>query len=253
MSEHNQLSKINYIWFRGVLGWGCTTAILWSLAMSFFKGGGSGFWDYLLISIFIFPIGGYFWGAWMWKRRCFTDSSTLSSNRENLFGRPDNSSNEQAIKLQNSESLTVYMKPARKLAWICIALFSSFSILSFFIGLYIIVLLHLAFAGLGVYLLLTSGSISINTQKIRLQNNIGCYEIFWDEVNYIETDSMRGALVFNGGNKRVAFPGPAWWAGPDKMAFISLLDAEIKNRSILTKKSQKALWRLSKNSKINSG
>lgn len=50
----------------GVFGWGITTAILWSVAMAWLGPPGP-FWVYLSMAIVLFPIGGWFWGAIMWR------------------------------------------------------------------------------------------------------------------------------------------------------------------------------------------
>jgi uncharacterized membrane protein len=50
----------------GVLGWGVSTAILFSLYQGYSQG-----WDrlvyWLIVSLVIFPIGGWFWGVAMWR------------------------------------------------------------------------------------------------------------------------------------------------------------------------------------------
>ena len=55
-----------FIWLHGVVGWGVTVAIFWSFWMGATRG-----WDQfpLLLSVALvaFPIGGYFWGAGMWR------------------------------------------------------------------------------------------------------------------------------------------------------------------------------------------
>lgn len=50
----------------GVLGWGVPTAILFALYQGFTIGWGS-FPYWLGLSLVIFPIGGWFWGAMMWR------------------------------------------------------------------------------------------------------------------------------------------------------------------------------------------
>jgi hypothetical protein len=48
------------------LGWGVTTGITFSIVMAAIQG-----WDRLPIllplALVLFPIGGIFWGKWMWK------------------------------------------------------------------------------------------------------------------------------------------------------------------------------------------
>jgi hypothetical protein len=59
--------RTRYILLYGVLLWGLFTGILWSIVMSAVQG-----WErlplYLMLALIGFPIGGYFFGAWTWKR-----------------------------------------------------------------------------------------------------------------------------------------------------------------------------------------
>ncbi len=63
---------------KWALGWGFTTAILFSFISAFFEPGGfykyagfhfEWFWGQLVIAIFVFPIVGFFAGLWFWKRQ----------------------------------------------------------------------------------------------------------------------------------------------------------------------------------------
>jgi hypothetical protein len=56
-----------YILLSGILGWGIPTAILFSLILCRFKPGIDQFILRLVISLVIFPIGGYFFGSAMWR------------------------------------------------------------------------------------------------------------------------------------------------------------------------------------------
>ncbi|MEK4511954.1 hypothetical protein EJP82_17550 [Paenibacillus anaericanus] len=64
----------HFIINTGVIRWGLGTAILFSIIVTYMNKGAAGITftdqDFLrnfIISLIIFPIGGYFWGAWMWK------------------------------------------------------------------------------------------------------------------------------------------------------------------------------------------
>ena len=51
----------------GVLYWGISVAVIWSLAMGVLEGWNQ--FPFLLIgALIIFPIGGYFWAGWTWRR-----------------------------------------------------------------------------------------------------------------------------------------------------------------------------------------
>jgi hypothetical protein len=59
--------RSRYIWLFGVVGWGVFTGLIWALILGWQQG-----WDrlpaLLAFGLIGFPIGGYFWGDWMWKR-----------------------------------------------------------------------------------------------------------------------------------------------------------------------------------------
>lgn len=57
--------KWHYIFVYGVLGWGVSTAILFSLLQAF--SGEASFFDAIPLSLIMFPVGGFFWGVFMWS------------------------------------------------------------------------------------------------------------------------------------------------------------------------------------------
>lgn len=64
--------KSRFIWVYGVLGWGVSTAILFSVLTEMTKGWFSvenhhSFLIRLPISLVLFSVGGYFWGLWTWR------------------------------------------------------------------------------------------------------------------------------------------------------------------------------------------
>ncbi|QZY53623.1 peptidylprolyl isomerase [Crassaminicella profunda] len=68
-----QKGKSYFIWRKGVLGWGIPTAILFQVSMAILNNGlnidaftSRKFILNLVTSVIVFPIGGYFWGMWMW-------------------------------------------------------------------------------------------------------------------------------------------------------------------------------------------
>lgn len=69
----------NFIWKRGVLGWGLGTAVLWSILMQVISPQ-EPLWLRPLIAVILFPIGGYVWGVWAWKlaEKKYSDSENSS-------------------------------------------------------------------------------------------------------------------------------------------------------------------------------
>lgn len=61
-----RMGRRTYILRYGVILWGGLTGLLWAAAMPFVVENWS-FWIGLVLALVGFPIGGYFWGAWMWR------------------------------------------------------------------------------------------------------------------------------------------------------------------------------------------
>ncbi|RMF07330.1 MAG: hypothetical protein D6762_07765 [Candidatus Neomarinimicrobiota bacterium] len=79
-AEIRRMGRMKFIWFRGVLVWGVSTAILWSLfmmALPYFHE----LRPSLGTAIILFPIGGYFWGVWVWK---FAEKQYLEATKHNV-------------------------------------------------------------------------------------------------------------------------------------------------------------------------
>ncbi|REK77043.1 hypothetical protein [Paenibacillus paeoniae] len=62
--------KKNFIIFTGILGWGVPTGILFSTTSTFFNNQelimNQEFYQTLLTSLVLFPLGGIFFGLWTW-------------------------------------------------------------------------------------------------------------------------------------------------------------------------------------------
>jgi hypothetical protein len=59
--------RSRFIWLFGVVWWGVVTGLMWAVMMAWMHG-----WNELPLllpfALIGVPIGGYFWGAWMWNR-----------------------------------------------------------------------------------------------------------------------------------------------------------------------------------------
>jgi hypothetical protein len=68
--------KWHFVLWRGVVGWGITTAILFKLIMFFLEG--RPFTDALLTAFIMFPTGGILFGLTMWfvMKRNYDKSQT---------------------------------------------------------------------------------------------------------------------------------------------------------------------------------
>jgi hypothetical protein len=72
-----KLGRGKFVLRYGVLGWGISTAILFSLIMGFTEGW-DGFVFKLIPALIIFPLGGFVWGRLMWAFLERTDKRAVS-------------------------------------------------------------------------------------------------------------------------------------------------------------------------------
>ena len=81
-SKTRRIGRNRFILIYGVLIWGITVAIFWSVIMNYLMG-----WSFiplLLGALVVFPVGGYFFGSAVWNQgesrfeRFQSDASTNS-------------------------------------------------------------------------------------------------------------------------------------------------------------------------------
>src|SRR5438045_2673572 len=67
-AKTRSLGRRHFILVRGVCGWGGLTFIFMS-TFSFFQHSGfnPAFWMSVIVGLFICPLAGYTWGAWVWR------------------------------------------------------------------------------------------------------------------------------------------------------------------------------------------
>lgn len=111
-------------------------------------------------------------------------------------------------------------------------------------------LTFLAFVGMGIYLLLTAGSLEVTGETISYRSPIARYQINLSEVIYIEIDSRGNSIVFCGKNKRLVALGPMYWAGTDKKRILHWVGRETDKRGIEIRTTEWAMYRFSKNTRV---
>ena len=111
-------------------------------------------------------------------------------------------------------------------------------------------LLFLLFGCIGVPLLLFAGTVEMDSKTIVYRTPLARYQIRWDEVTRIELDRVGSSAVFWGENKRLAALGPYYWQGADRRDMLLLFAAQIDKLGITMQRSEKAMFRLSKNTKV---
>jgi hypothetical protein len=139
---------------------------------------------------------------------------------------------------------------ARIVSWACIGFFLFCAVMSWRAGQGNVSPYFLIFVAMGIYLLVTVGTVEITSDFVTYKTPWATYAIRWEEVERIEIDALGGALVFAGTNKRVVTIGPAYWSGKDKQQLIALFRATAERRNIPVVPTQAALFKLSKNTKV---
>lgn len=147
--------------------------------------------------------------------------------------------------------LVIKHTPCKVLGWIVVA-FCVFAIVgSWNAGAYNASLLFLVFAGLGVYLILGSGSMHLDSDYITYHLPLRSYQIKWNEVRHIEIDAGGGNMVFAGDDKRLAVIGPAFWSGKDKIYLHKYMNEQLDKYNLEVRVTAKAMFRLSKNTRLS--
>ena len=113
-------------------------------------------------------------------------------------------------------------------------------------------LFFLVFVSLGVYMLLFSGTLEMNSEIIIFRTPLMRYQMRWDEVTRLELDRVGSSIVFWGENKRLVGMGPYYWQGADKKDMLLLVAAQIDKLGITQEQSERAMFRRSKNTRVRS-
>ena len=138
----------------------------------------------------------------------------------------------------------------RVVGWISILFFLFGTIGAWRAGAYKPALIFLVFVGLGVFLLLYSGTLEMNSEIILFHTYLKRFQIRWDEVTRIELDRMGSTMVFGGENKRLVGTGPYYWQGADRTDMMLLVATQIDKLGITVQQSEKAMFRRSKNTRV---
>ena len=148
------------------------------------------------------------------------------------------------------QSLIVKHTPYRVVAWVEITFCVFCGVVSWRAGARGVALVFLLSCFVGVLIVLSSGSMHIDSESIRYYLPLASYEIHWKEVHSIEMDAQGGNMVFIGENKRLAVNGPMSWSGKDKLEMSNLITTQIEKYEIQVRITSKAMLRLSKNTRV---
>jgi hypothetical protein len=143
--------------------------------------------------------------------------------------------------------LTVRSTAVEVIAGLTVVFFTLCSALSWWAGQGGVAPWFLIFVALGALLLVKAGSVEMNQEFISHKNLWARHLLKWEDVDRIEMDAQGGAMVFLGGEKRLALLGPAYWSGRDKTELLALLACMIEEKKIAVRQTRSALFKLSKN------
>jgi hypothetical protein len=119
----------------------------------------------------------------------------------------------------------------RVIGWICILFFLFGTIGAWRAGAHKPALIFLVFVGLGVFLVLFSGTLEMTSEIIIFHT-------------YLKR------IVFWGENKRLVGMGPYYWQGADRKDMLLLVATQIDKLGLTVQQSEKAMFRRSKNTRV---
>jgi len=108
-------------------------------------------------------------------------------------------------------------------------------------------------SAVAAYLLLSSGPIEVNFDRVTRITPRGRYTMRWEEVEMVEADHQGQAIVLSGGGKCLPLPGPAWWSGKQKADVFEFFLAQFQERGITVHETGKALLRRCRNAEVLRG
>jgi hypothetical protein len=149
-----------------------------------------------------------------------------------------------------TEDLIIKHTSSKVVGWVCVAFSIFCSAGALYAGDHRSSLFLLGFVALGGFIILSSGSMQMDSDSIRYYLPLRSYRLEWNEVQSIEIDSQGGSMVFVGENKRLAVNGPTLWTGKAKFDMSRLIAAQIDRYGIEIRPTEKAMFRFSKNTKV---
>lgn len=139
----------------------------------------------------------------------------------------------------------------KSIGWFGLILFLSMASISLYIGITLAFIFFLVFFIFNIYMLLTIGYMEVDSESIRYYSPRGKYQMKWEEIEYIEIDQQFNNMAFFGDNKTLNVIGSTGWSDKEaKRETGTFIAEQIKNLGIEIKRTQKAMFRISKNTKI---
>lgn len=101
--------------------------------------------------------------------------------------------------------------------------------------------IFLCFGAICVFLIVTTGELSMSEDEVIYESRLGTYKLRWDEIERIEVDSTNTGMIFYSRQKgkRLSVFGPTYWSGPDGESMNALLSAQLQKRGITVRTSMR--------------
>jgi len=147
--------------------------------------------------------------------------------------------------------LTVRMRFVRLLGWIGVVEFLGFATLAFVSGSPALAFGFAPFIALSAYLVAYDGTLCVTAREITYACPLGSFAIAWNEIEFLETDAIGQMLVLSSNSKRLPIYGTSFWSGASKEELMAFMDAQLRERRIPVRTSQRALFRWPKNVRAN--
>ena len=105
------------------------------------------------------------------------------------------------------------------------------------------------FALLGMYIVMSVGTIELDKDGISDRSPTGHYRMFWRDVRHIEVGVL-GTMVLHGDGKRFVLSPASYWSGSDKHEALAFFDRKTTELAITMYLSRVAEYKFHKNVKV---
>jgi len=115
-------------------------------------------------------------------------------------------------------------------------------------------LVYLAFSVIYFLVLTGIGSTELDPKGITRRTLLGTNRILWDELSAVETGPFSLRIVLEGmRGQRLALFGPPMWMGPDAVRTVHFYALQISTRRLPRRRSISALFKISRNTRVELG
>jgi hypothetical protein len=102
----------------------------------------------------------------------------------------------------------------------------------------------------GIYLLLNTGTLEIDNERVLYRTPLASYAITWNEIQSIEIDAIGSILVLEGANKRLCTSGPVAWPKKVQEKTAHFIETQAVLRNIRQTTTNKCSRKKSRNTRL---